>query len=126
MIERYPTHLIMKALAKVDRKRTYLREAHKFMKREKVHEIDPFLFDCAKHSQNKLNLVDVFFLSLFIPLMQIYWPNIKDEIILMHYLFSSKHQVKESEAILIIILLLDLQEDFRFSIKQSIMRFLLR
>lgn len=68
----------------------------------------------------------IFVLINFIHSMQVYWPNIKDELILMHYLFSPKYRVKNSEAILIIILLLDLQEDFRFFIKQSIMRFLLR
>lgn len=57
--------------------------------------------------------------------MQVYWSGIKDEIILMNFLFSSKHLVRESEAILLIILLLDLQEDFRFAIKQSTLKFLL-
>lgn len=36
MIENYPTHLIIKTLPKIDRKRRYLREAYKFIKREKV------------------------------------------------------------------------------------------
>lgn len=44
----------------------------------------------------------------------------------MHYLFGQKHHVKESEAMLIITLLLDLQEDFRLAIKQSTLRFLMR
>lgn len=38
MIERFPTHLILKTLPKVDRKRIYLREAYKFIKQEKVRE----------------------------------------------------------------------------------------
>lgn len=44
----------------------------------------------------------------------------------MHYLFSQKSSIKESEAMLIITLLLDLQEDFRMAIKQSTIRFLMR
>lgn len=46
--------------------------------------------------------------------------------LLMNYLFNPRNQVKESEAILIIVLLLDLQQDFRLAIKQSLLRFLLR
>lgn len=44
----------------------------------------------------------------------------------MNYLFNPKNRVKESEAILIIVLLLDLQQDFRLAVKRSIMKFLLR
>lgn len=40
MLERYPTHLIIKTLPKVDRNRPYLREAYKFIKREKVQKIE--------------------------------------------------------------------------------------
>lgn len=36
MLEHFPTHLIIKTLPKIDRNRPYLREAYKFIKREKV------------------------------------------------------------------------------------------
>lgn len=53
-------------------------------------------------------------------------PNTPAEIMLMDYLFNAKNQVNENEAVLLIALLLDLQEDFRYAIKRSILTFLLR
>lgn len=44
----------------------------------------------------------------------------------MDYLFDAKNHITESEAVLLIVLLLDLQEDFRYAIKRSILAFLLR
>lgn len=40
VLERFPTHLIIKTLLKIDRSRPYLREAYKFIKREKVRQIE--------------------------------------------------------------------------------------
>lgn len=46
--------------------------------------------------------------------------------ILMDYLFDSAHRIKETEAILIAVLLFDLQQDFRSTVKCSMLRHLLR
>lgn len=55
MVERFPTHLIMKTLPKVDRNRPYLREAHKFIKREKVpNEEDKLL----EYTQKQIDFID--------------------------------------------------------------------
>lgn len=43
MIERYPTHWIMRTLSKIDPNRIYLRDAYKFIKREKVSHKYGFL-----------------------------------------------------------------------------------
>lgn len=112
MIELYPTRLIMKTLPKVDRSRKYLRNAYRFIKREKVNYYYKYLTEfwkemCFDHSK-------------------VLWPNVKPEIILMDYLFDQSNRIKESEAVLLIILLLDLQEDFRYAVKRSIVQFLLR
>lgn len=114
MIELYPTALIIKALPKIDQNRPYLRDALKYIKREKVRI--SISFGVCHFPSQKL----ICFIS------KLLWPNIKPEIILLDYLFDTKNHVRESEAILIIILLIDLQEDFRYAIKNSIMKFLLR
>lgn len=56
MIEHYPTHLIMKTLPKIDRKRRYLREAYKFIKREKVRATKwTVTFIVWNYFQNQMN-----------------------------------------------------------------------
>lgn len=112
MFEHFPTRLIIKTLPKIDRKRPYLREASKFIKREKVYHL---VHACYFMLTDTVDFR-----------MQISWPRVKSEIILLNYLFNPKYKVKESEALLIVVLLLDLQEDFRLAIKLSTMRFLLR
>lgn len=114
MIELYPTRLIMKTLPKVDRSRKYLRNAYRFIKREKVN------FNCI------VNYLTEFWKEMFFDHSKVLWPNVKPEIILMDYLFDQSNRIKESEAVLLIILLLDLQEDFRCAVKRSIVQFLLR
>lgn len=54
------------------------------------------------------------------------WPNIKPEIILMDYLFDSKNHINENHATLIIALLLDLQEDYRYFVKRSFLKYILK
>lgn len=43
LIEQFPTQLILKTLPKIDRSRRYLRDAHKFIKQEKVIKL------CKRH-----------------------------------------------------------------------------
>lgn len=74
-----------------------------------------FLFQC-KITEILFNIFD----------LQKLWPSIKSEMILMDYLFDPKHKVNESEAALIAVLLIDLQQDFRTTIKRSILMDLLR
>lgn len=112
MLEQFPTRLIIKTLPKIDRKRPYFREAVKFIEREKV---------CYQFHVCYLMQTDYVDFRV-----QISWPRVKSEIILLNYLFNPKYQVKENEALLIIVLLLDLQQDFRLAIKRSTVRFLLR
>lgn len=54
------------------------------------------------------------------------FPNISPEIILLDYLFNPENRIPKHTAVYIIILLLDLQEDFRNHIKRGFMRYLLR
>lgn len=59
ILEHYPTHLIMKTLPKIDRKRRYLREAYKFIKREKVR------------TTNKWTVIRFILIFLYLLLFQI-------------------------------------------------------
>lgn len=54
------------------------------------------------------------------------FPSISPEIILLDYLFNPENRIPKHLAVYIIILLLDLQEDFRFHIKRGFLRYLLR
>lgn len=65
----------------------------------------------------------VFLLDAFV---QMLWPNVKPEIILVDYLFDPKHKIKETEAVLIVVLLMDLQQDFRATLKRHLLKSLMR
>uniref|UniRef100_A0A182XBB4 AAA+ ATPase domain-containing protein n=1 Tax=Anopheles quadriannulatus TaxID=34691 RepID=A0A182XBB4_ANOQN len=54
------------------------------------------------------------------------WPNIYPEVILMDYLFDADHGVSRDQAVFFIILLMDLQEDYRYYVKRSFLRYILR
>ncbi|XP_030372078.1 dynein heavy chain 3, axonemal [Scaptodrosophila lebanonensis] len=54
------------------------------------------------------------------------WPKLPPEVILMDYLFGGDHNVRQNIAVLIIVCLIDLQEDFRYHVKRAFVRYLLR
>lgn len=152
MIETYPTHLIVRTLPKIDTNRFYLRRAHKFIKREKVRAhvngysrfCFTFLlniciiytiygirisFSCpiaqkrvGREEEKAKNKIIIFYSICW----QILWPNVKSEIILVDYLFDPKHKIKETEAVLITVLLMDLQQDFRATLKRHLLKSLMR
>jgi dynein heavy chain, axonemal len=53
------------------------------------------------------------------------WPDIKLEVILMDFLYNPENKIRREVAVMIICLLMDLQEDYRYSIKRNFMRFIL-
>lgn len=61
----------------------------------------------------------------FIKTEKKYWPNVYPEIILMDFLFKSHNNIPLNEAILILTLLIDLQEDFRSLFKREFLKYLL-
>lgn len=101
----------MKILPRIDPSRPYLKEAAKFIRKEKVDQ------EKVPGTNN---------IALIFWLLQTMWPTVKSEIMLMDFLFTSKNRVKESEALLIIVLLLDLQEDYRHQVKRSVLRYILK
>ena len=54
------------------------------------------------------------------------WPEVKIEIIFMDFLFNPENKIKREVAVMIICLLLDLQEDYRYNIKRGFMRNILQ
>ncbi|XP_055607362.1 dynein axonemal heavy chain 3 isoform X2 [Uranotaenia lowii] len=54
------------------------------------------------------------------------WPSIYPEVILMDYIFDPEHNVHRDQAVYLMILLLDLQEDYRFHVKRSFIRYILK
>lgn len=54
------------------------------------------------------------------------WPEIKLEVMLMDFLYNPENKVRREKAVMIICLLMDLEEDFRYSVKRSFMRFILK
>lgn len=54
------------------------------------------------------------------------WPNVKMEVMLMDFLFNPENKIRREVAVMIICLLMDLQEDYRFSIKRNFMRYILQ
>jgi dynein heavy chain len=50
------------------------------------------------------------------------WPDVKMEVMLMDFLFNPENKVRREIAVMIICLLMDLEEDFRYSIKRHFMR----
>ncbi|XP_055637886.1 dynein axonemal heavy chain 3 isoform X3 [Toxorhynchites rutilus septentrionalis] len=54
------------------------------------------------------------------------WPNINPEVILLDYLFDPEHNVHRDQAVYLVILLMDLQEDYRYHVKRSFLRYILR
>lgn len=64
-------------------------------------------------------------ISYYINIQKI-WSNIYPEIILMDYLFNPINNIKEDKATLIITLLIDLQEDYRFYVKQNFLKYILK
>ncbi|KAL1398756.1 hypothetical protein pipiens_008712 [Culex pipiens pipiens] len=54
------------------------------------------------------------------------WPNIHPEVILLDYLFDPEHNVHRDQAVYLVILLMDLQEDYRYHVKRSFLRYILR
>ncbi|XP_033238860.1 dynein heavy chain 3, axonemal [Drosophila pseudoobscura] len=55
-----------------------------------------------------------------------HWPELPPEVILMDYLFVGDRGVRPDVAILIIVCLIDLQEDFRYHVKRTFLRYLLQ
>ncbi|XP_062127566.1 dynein axonemal heavy chain 3 [Drosophila sulfurigaster albostrigata] len=55
-----------------------------------------------------------------------YWPHLPPEVILMDYLFVGERAIPADFAILLIVCLIDLQEDFRYHVKRSFLRYLLQ
>jgi dynein heavy chain len=53
------------------------------------------------------------------------WPEIKSEVMLMDFLFNPENKVRRETAVMIISLLMDLQEDYRYCIKRALVRFIL-
>lgn len=54
------------------------------------------------------------------------WPEVKCEVMLMDFLFNPENKIRREIAVMIICLLLDLQEDYRFSVKRGFMRYILQ
>lgn len=54
------------------------------------------------------------------------WPNVYPEVILLDYIFDPEHNVHRDQAVYLIILLMDLQEDYRYHVKRSFVRYILR
>lgn len=54
------------------------------------------------------------------------WPGIKLEVILLDFLFNPENKVRRETAVMIMCLLMDLQEDYRYNIKRGFMRNILR
>lgn len=54
------------------------------------------------------------------------WPEIKLEVMLMDFLYNPENKIRREVAVMIISLLMDLQEDFRYSIKRNFMRCILQ
>lgn len=54
------------------------------------------------------------------------WPEIKSEVMLMDFLFNPEHKIRRETAVMIISLLMDLQEDYRYCMKRALMRYILK
>ncbi|XP_070136648.1 dynein axonemal heavy chain 3 [Drosophila bipectinata] len=54
-----------------------------------------------------------------------FWPHLTPEIILMDYMFVSDLVKRKDRAILIMVCLIDLQEDFRYHVKRAFLNYLL-
>lgn len=54
------------------------------------------------------------------------WPEIKNEVMLMDFLFNPENKIRREVAVMVVSLLMDLQEDYRYSIKRALMRFILK
>lgn len=54
------------------------------------------------------------------------WPTVKSEVIFMDFLFNPEHKIRREVAVMIICLLLDLQEDYRFHTKRGFLRNILQ
>lgn len=117
-IETYPTKLILRTFLQVPSANDFLKDAFKYVRQELVGGMAlsrPF----GIHGINVLSFTQ----------LQLYWPEIRPEIILLDYLFNSiinRNRVKESQAILLAVLLLDLQEDYRYHVKRAILHSILR
>lgn len=55
-----------------------------------------------------------------------HWPHIHLEVIFMDFLFNPINNIPKNEATLLIALLIDLQEDFRLTIKRDFIKYFLR
>lgn len=54
------------------------------------------------------------------------WPNIKKEIIFMDFLFNPENKIRREVAVMIVCLMLDLQEDYRYQVKRGFLRNILQ
>lgn len=54
------------------------------------------------------------------------WPGVKPELMFMDFLFNPENKVRRDVAVMIICLLMDLQEDYRFDTKRGFMRYILQ
>lgn len=54
------------------------------------------------------------------------WPNIKNEVIFMDFLFNPENKIRREVAVMIICLLMDLQEDYRYHVKRGFLRNILQ
>lgn len=54
-----------------------------------------------------------------------HWPEIHPEVILLDYLFDQEHDVPRDKAVYTMVLLLDLQEDYRYLVKRAFLKYIL-
>lgn len=54
------------------------------------------------------------------------WPGVKCEVMFMDFLFNPENKIRRETAVMIICLLMDLQEDYRFHTKRGFMRYILQ
>lgn len=74
----------------------------------------------------KLMLPSAIMIHCLINSLQKYWPKLPPEVILLDYLFVGERGIRLDFAILILVCLIDLQEDFRYHVKRSFLRYLLQ
>ncbi|XP_055373574.1 dynein axonemal heavy chain 3 [Condylostylus longicornis] len=62
----------------------------------------------------------------FIEKEKVLFPNVLSETMLINYIFDIPNNVPRSQAILIAVTLIDLQEDYRYEVKRALLRYILK
>lgn len=128
LLEKYETNLLTYITNFACPNSMFSERTSTLIQRLSIHQIQSYpsalIIKILKNvDRSRKYFIDAFH---FIQEERKHWPHIHLEVIFMDFLFNPINNVPRNEATLLIVLLIDLQEDFRLMIKRDFIKYFMR